>query len=137
MTDTDAGAPRPGRGNAAAPGHAEWIQDQLGGLLNFCAAAADRDNGGFDGLTTTGRRLPGPKHLYATARMTDGFTLGSMLGRPGCAELAAHGLRALRTIFHDDAQGGWFAELSADGADRQRGPAATRAGHRGRAGHAQ
>ncbi len=47
--------------------------------------------------------------------MTYGFTLGAMLGRPGCTELAGHGLRALRTIFRDSSDGGWFAELSADG----------------------
>lgn len=120
MTDgnavTDAGGPSGpgGPGNAAPPGHPDWIRAQLGGLLNFCAAAADWHDGGFDGLTITGRRQPGPKHLYATARMTYGFTLGVMLGRPGCAELAEHGLRALRTIFHDDGHGGWFAELSSD-----------------------
>ena len=96
------------------PGHPDWVRAQLGGLLDFCAAAADWQDGGFDGLTITGRRQPGPKHLYATARMTYGFTLGVMLGRPGCAELAEHGLQALRTIFHDDSHGGWFAELSGD-----------------------
>jgi sulfoquinovose isomerase len=101
-------------GTTAPPGHPDWIRAQLGGLLDFCAAAADWQDGGFDGLTITGRRQPGPKHLYATARMTYGFTLGVMLGRPGCAELAEHGLQALRTIFHDDGHGGWFAELSAD-----------------------
>jgi len=100
-------------GTTAPPGHPDWIRAQLGGLLDFCAAAADWQDGGFDGLTITGRRQPGPKHLYATARMTYGFTLGVMLGRPGCAELAEHGLQALRTIFHDDGHGGWFAELSA------------------------
>jgi sulfoquinovose isomerase len=101
-------------GTTAPPGHPDWIRAQLGGLLDFCAAAADWQDGGFDGLTSTGRRQPGPKHLYATARMTYGFTLGVMLGRPGCAELAEHGLQALRTIFHDDGHGGWFAELSGD-----------------------
>jgi len=89
-----AGRPR----NAAPPGYPDWIRAQLGGLLNFCAAAADWQDGGFDGLTITGRRQPGPKHLYATARMTYGFTLGVMLGRPGCAELAEHGLRG---VAHD------------------------------------
>ena len=99
----------------ASPVHASWLGAQLGELLDFCAAAADWRDGGFDGLTTTGQRQPGPKRLYATARMTYGFTLGAMLGRPGCTELAGHGLRALRTIFRDSSDGGWFAELSADG----------------------
>lgn len=114
MTDGNAVTDPGGPGNMAPPGHPDWIRAQLGGLLDFCAAAADWQDGGFDGLTITGQRQPGPKHLYATARMTYGFTLGVMLGRPGCAELAGHGLRALRTIFHDDGHGGWFAELSGD-----------------------
>jgi sulfoquinovose isomerase len=101
--------------DAASPAHADWLRGQVSEILDFCAAAADWQGGGFDGLTTTGRRLPGPKQLYVTARMTYGFALGAMLGRPGCEELAQHGLRALRTIFHDDSDGGWFAELSDDG----------------------
>jgi sulfoquinovose isomerase len=99
----------------AAPAHAQWLRAEAAGLLDFCAAAADWRGGGFDGLTSTGLRQPGPKQLYVTARMTYGFALGAMLGQPGCAELAEHGLRALRTIFRDDADGGWFAELSEDG----------------------
>ena len=115
MTRERSGPPGTRPFDAASPAHASWLGEQLGDLLDFCAAAADWRDGGFDGLTTNGRREPGPKRLYATARMTYGFTLGAMLGRPGCAELAGHGLRSLRTIFRDSADGGWFAELSADG----------------------
>jgi sulfoquinovose isomerase len=99
----------------ASPAHPGWLRGEVGELLRFGAAAADWRAGGFDGLTTTGLRQPGPKQLYVTARMTYGYALGALLGRPGCAELARHGLRALRTIFRDDADGGWFAELSEDG----------------------
>jgi sulfoquinovose isomerase len=114
-----AGSGTAGSGTAeldpAAPAHAAWLRDQVSGLLDFCAASADWRGGGFDGLTGTGRRAPGPKQLYVTARMTYGYALGAMLGYPGCEELAGHGLRALRTIFRDDANGGWYAELAEDG----------------------
>ena len=71
--------------DVASPAHPGWLGAQLGELLDFCAAAADWRDGGFDGLTATGQREPGPKRLYATARMTYGFALGAMLGRPACA----------------------------------------------------
>ncbi len=115
MTRERPGLPGTRSFDVASPAHASWLGEQLGELLDFCAAAADWRDGGFDGLTTTGQREPGPKRLYATARMTYGFALGAMLGRPGCGELADHGLRALRTIFRDSSDGGWFAELSSDG----------------------
>ena len=115
MTPERPGLPGTRPFDVASPPDPGWLGEQLGELLDFCAAAADWRHGGFDGLTTTGQREPGPKRLYATARMTYGFALGAMLGRPGCTELADHGLRALRTIFRDSSDGGWFAELSSDG----------------------
>jgi sulfoquinovose isomerase len=91
-----------------------WLEAQAGHLLDFCRAAADYRAGGFTGLSTTGQPVNGPRPLYRTARMTYGFALGSLLGRPGDAVLAEHGLTALRTVFHDDTRGGWFAELGPD-----------------------
>jgi mannose/cellobiose epimerase-like protein (N-acyl-D-glucosamine 2-epimerase family) len=91
-----------------------WLGAQAAQLLDFCRAAADDRAGGFTGLSTTGEPVDGPRPLYGTARMTYGFALGSLLGRPGDAVLAEHGLAALRTVFHDDTRGGWFAELGPD-----------------------
>ncbi len=47
--------------------------------------------------------------------MTHVFALGHLLGRPGCGALADHGLAALRSTFHDDEHGGWYARVAPDG----------------------
>jgi len=102
----------PGLNSAA---HRAWLGSHARQLLAFYAGSADRDGGGFGILGDTGLRIPGPKHAYRTARMTYCFALGVLLGHEQCAELVSHGLSALRTIFHDDRSGGWFATVSADG----------------------
>jgi len=43
--------------------------------------------------------------------MTHIFSLGALLGRAGCADLADHGVRALSTTFADSEHGGWFTTV--------------------------
>ena len=50
--------------------------------------------------------------------MTHVFALGELLGRPGAAELVAHGLDSLRHDFRDPVHGGWFAQVG--GSDDKR-----------------
>ncbi|HEV7656804.1 MAG TPA: AGE family epimerase/isomerase [Mycobacteriales bacterium] len=98
----------------ARPEHRAWAVAEAHRLLDFARSAADREHGGFTGLDTAGRPVPGVKPLYATARMTYAFSLGCLLGRPD-AELVEHGLAALRGPFADRAHGGWHAALADDG----------------------
>jgi sulfoquinovose isomerase len=64
-------------------------------LLTFAEAARVAD--GFGYLDDHGRLEPSqPLELYINARMTHCFSLGKLLGHPGAAELAAHGVRSLR-----------------------------------------
>ena len=56
-----------------------------------------------------------PKELWINARLVHCFALGSLLGHPGCAALTEHGLAALRQLFHDPANGGWYWSATADG----------------------
>ncbi|WP_341361395.1 AGE family epimerase/isomerase [Georgenia sp. M64] len=84
-------------------------------LLEFGRAAA-LPGGGFGWLDVAGRPTPGmPAFLYVTGRMTHTYALGHLLGVPGAAELVDHGVRSLRTVFHDDAHGGWFTAVEAGG----------------------
>jgi sulfoquinovose isomerase len=64
-------------------------------LLTFAEAARVPD--GFGYLDDHGRVDPSkPLELYINARMTHVFSLGKLLGHPGAAELAEHGVDALR-----------------------------------------
>jgi sulfoquinovose isomerase len=96
--------------------HTAWLKSQTASLLSFYERSADFRHGGFDELSSLGEPMGAPKPLFLTARMTYGYSLGHLLGHPGSARLVEHGLRALRTSFHDDADGGWFATLGANGA---------------------
>jgi sulfoquinovose isomerase len=107
-------ADRPARYRLGTAEHREWALDHAHRLLDFARAAADREHGGFTGLDRAGRPVAADKPVYATARMTYAFTLGTLLGRPD-AELVEHGLAALRGPFADRAHGGWHTALGADG----------------------
>jgi sulfoquinovose isomerase len=95
--------------------HVEWLKSQTTSLLAFYEQAADFSHGGFDELSSMGSPMGAAKPLFLTARMTYGYSLGHLLRHPGSDRLVEHGLRALRTSFHDEADGGWFASLGADG----------------------
>lgn len=96
--------------------HHDWLRDQTDTLLDFYRRnATDRDGGGFwwldeRGAPTTEQGKP----LWLTARLTHGFALGSLLGRPGYAPLVEHGLAALRSgPFRDREHSGWFWSIGA------------------------
>ncbi|MDR1807258.1 MAG: AGE family epimerase/isomerase [Propionibacteriaceae bacterium] len=84
-------------------------------LLAFAEKAKD-PRGGFAWLDDAGRPDPGePRPLWVTARMTHCFALASRRGRPGAADLAAHGVTALAGPFRDARHGGWYEALADDG----------------------
>jgi mannose/cellobiose epimerase-like protein (N-acyl-D-glucosamine 2-epimerase family) len=103
------------------PGHRDWLDAEAGRLLDFYLAAADFGAGGFWELGDTG--LPDrsrAKELWINARLVHCFALGHLLGRPGCAALAEHGLDGLRRVFHDPEYGGWFWTATAAGPEDAR-----------------
>lgn len=100
-----------------APAHARWLEAHTDGLLGF--GAGSEIASGFGNLDSEGR-IPasareGYSELYVTCRMTHSFSLGTLLGRPGCADLVDHGIASLREGFADTANGGWFASIDAKG----------------------
>lgn len=84
-------------------------------LLAF-AARSRLDTGGFGYLGDDGRVVAGrPVEAWIVARMTHVFGLAHLLGRPGSAELAEHGVVALRSgPLRDAAHGGWRASTTDD-----------------------
>jgi sulfoquinovose isomerase len=96
------------------PAHERWLEQETDALLRF--AARSRTDRAFGYLDAAGEVDAGhPAELWITCRMTHAFALGALLGRPGCAPLVDHGLRALQTVFADDAHGGWFSSVGPGG----------------------
>ena len=99
----------------AAPAHARWLEAEGDRLLEF-SRASRHPGGGFAWLDTSGRpALDRPVELWITCRMTHVFSLGHLMGRPGCGPLADHGVAALAGRFRDATNGGWYAAVDADG----------------------
>ena len=71
--------------------------------------------GGFARQRDDGAPADGPLELWIACRMTHVYALGTLLGRPGCAPLVDHGLRAIAQTFADPEHGGWFAAVQRDG----------------------
>jgi len=91
------------------------MRTELAPLLSF--AARSRVPGGFGYLGADGAVLPErPVETWISARMTHVFGLATLLGHPGAAELAGHGVAALRSgALHDAEHGGWRSGTDDDG----------------------
>jgi sulfoquinovose isomerase len=97
------------------PAHARWLEAEGDRLLEFGRASRHPD-GGFAWLTEDGTPdLERPVELWISCRMTHVYALGHLMGRPGCATLADHGVAALQGRLRDQVHGGWYAKVGADG----------------------
>lgn len=108
---------RPGLGadTGDGPGQAGWLARETARLLEF-AEGAWHPLGGFARQDNNGiRLLDAPVELWLTGRMAHVYALGELLGYPGGAELAEHGLAALHGRMRDPVHGGWYPEVGADG----------------------
>lgn len=98
------------------PTHLDWLDEHARSLLGFGVGVVSPD-GGAGWLTDDGSLDPGRGvHTWITCRMAHVYGLGSLLGVPGSRPLAQAALDALRGRLHDDAHGGWYASVAADGA---------------------
>lgn len=99
-----------------AASHRRWLRAEQDRLVAFHRRHALEAAIGFDPLDAAGRpEAAAPRELYATARLVHCFALEHLLGRPGAAVVARHGLAALAGALHDDEHGGWFSAVSPDG----------------------
>ncbi len=91
------------------------LTDECGRLLDF-GRRFPHPLGGSAWLDENGDPdLSRPSFTWITSRMTHVYSLGHLLGRPGSLELAAKGLAGLTGRLRDDANGGWFSGIDADG----------------------
>lgn len=93
-----------------SPEHTRWLGQHTQALLDF--ARRSWVSGGFgwigpDGVVDSSR----PVELWITGRMTYVFSVGVLLGVPGCRRYADHGVQALTNAFWDETNGGWFSAI--------------------------
>ena len=87
--------------------HNRWLSACLQDLLDYGRKSEVKT--GFACLDRNGEvDLEQPIQLYLTARMVHVFSLGVLLGVPGCRRLVEHGIRCLNQYFRDPDNGGWF-----------------------------
>ena len=106
-----------------APAHARWLEAETDRLLEFGRRSLV-PSGGFARQGEDGTAQDGPLELWIACRMTHVYAIGHLLGRPGYAAFADHGVAAIRGLFADDEHGGWFAEAERDGTPRDDAKAA-------------
>ncbi|RRD42862.1 AGE family epimerase/isomerase [Buchananella hordeovulneris] len=109
--------------------HRRWLGNETAALLEFGRGA--QTDTGFGYMDADGDvDLHQPLELYINCRMTHCYSLGTLLGLPGCRRYADHGVRTLRTRFKDPEFGGWFSAIEhapdADGNGVPAGPAGER-----------
>lgn len=97
--------------------HAQWLSEHTADLLAFASGSATEAGFGYlDGDGTLRDVEPaGASDLYITCRMIHSYSLGVLLGRPGCGALVDHGLAALEHSFADSEHGGWYSRVTPSG----------------------
>jgi sulfoquinovose isomerase len=97
------------------PVHHRWLAAETDRLLDFYRGSAD-PGGGFRWLDDDGRPAPDePVYLWITARMAHCFAVAHLMGVPGAAALAGHGLAALEGRLRDPVHDGWFWSIEPGG----------------------
>ena len=89
-----------GLGWFGAPEHNRWLAEETHALLRYGRAACVPAGFGWigpDGTVDTNH----PVELWITGRMTFAFSLGALMGIPGCRRYADHGVRALSKVLRD------------------------------------
>lgn len=99
-----------GLGWFGAPEHNRWLAEETHALLRYGRAACVPAGFGWigpDGMVDTNH----PVELWITGRMTFAFSLGALMGIPGCRRYADHGVRALSKVLRDYEHGGWYSAV--------------------------
>lgn len=66
---------------------------------------------GDDGKPWTER----PRETWITCRMAHVYSMGAMMNKKGCKELATQAIHGLLGELYDDKSGGWYAGVTSDG----------------------
>lgn len=87
--------------------HQRWLSHQMQALLAHGQAAYAPTGFGFSGESGSLDEAR-PVDLVITARMTYAYSIGTLLGIPGCRRYCDHGIWSLSQCFRDPEYGGWF-----------------------------
>ena len=98
------------------PTHRAWLMQQAGALFDFYQFRSINPKGGFFELGDDGAPAGTVRQLHATTRMIHCFTIGHLLGRPGCDAIIDHGMNFLWRGHRDRRYGGYVWSLDDDGA---------------------
>ncbi|MBO0608578.1 AGE family epimerase/isomerase [Myceligenerans salitolerans] len=97
------------------PSHRAWLDAECRRLLSF-GLGAGLPGGGAAYLDDDG--IPDPAHgvqTWITCRTVHVFSLGALLGVPGCGAVADAALAGLTGPLRDTVHGGWYRALDAGG----------------------
>jgi sulfoquinovose isomerase len=100
------------------PFHRQWLADQANRLFGFFQHGIVNPAGGFFDLddegkpTDTGNPV---RQIHNTTRMVHCFSIGALLGRPGCDAIVDHGMNYLWNSHRDAQHGGYVWSLDNDG----------------------
>jgi mannose/cellobiose epimerase-like protein (N-acyl-D-glucosamine 2-epimerase family) len=100
------------------PWHRQWLAKQAEGLFDFFQYRAINPKGGFFDLNRQGEPLvpDNPvRGIHASARMVHCFSIGHLLGRPGCGDIIDHGMTYLWNNHRDGEHGGYFWQVDETG----------------------
>ncbi|WP_296097331.1 AGE family epimerase/isomerase [uncultured Agrobacterium sp.] len=100
------------------PWHRQWLVKQAEGLFDFFQYRAVNPKGGFFDLDRHGAPLSSDntvRGIHASARMVHCFSIGHLLGRPGCGDIVDHGMTYLWDKHRDQEHGGYFWQVDDNG----------------------
>ena len=93
----------------------QFLKETLEGILSFGHRFPSPGGGSYylgdDGTPWKER----PRETWITSRMAHVYCIGTFLGHPGSGELADAAIKGLRGELRDQANGGWYAGLTAEG----------------------
>ncbi len=98
--------------------HRQWLADQANNLFDFFQHRIINPAGGFFDLDSTGNPIEADnpiRQIHNTTRMVHCFSIGALLGRPGCEAIIDHGMTYLWNRHRDDKHGGYVWSLNDDG----------------------
>ena len=100
------------------PFHRLWLRKQADSLFSFFQHGSINPAGGFFDLDAQGQPLQGEasvRQIHSTTRIVHCFSIGVLLGRPGCDALVDHGMSYLWNHHRDTRHGGYVWSLDDDG----------------------
>lgn len=102
----------------ARPFHRQWLSEQANALFDFFQHRVIDPRGGFHDLDAAGQPIDPDnpvRQIHSTTRLVHCFSIGVLLGRPGCEAIVDHGMNYLWQAHRDATHGGYMWSLGKDG----------------------